>query len=183
MELSTPKLSLDQFTRKANYYVVTLDGRHHYFQVKVEDTGNEHVFRFTKRPPILLPGIVWIGRRAYKVRLADLLRGRIFKSNIIEGITRGGSRASTQRSTSAAATPPSGTGADSGKPGGDLEPGLERYDVLAFAEAADASWQEQTTALLETLYKEEGIEWSSDLVQPQSGDESGAVPDTDQTPQ
>ena len=183
MELSTPKLTLDQFTVKANYYVVALDGRHHYFQVKVEDTGNEQIFKFTKRPPVLLPGIVCIGRKAYKVRLADLLRGRIFKSNIIEGITRGGTSASTQRTDSAAATPSSGTGTDPGQPQDRLEPGLEGYHVLAFAEAADAAWQEQTTALLETLYKEEGIEWTSDLVQPQPGDESGTVSDTDQDPQ
>lgn len=183
MELSTPKLTLSQFTLKANYYVVALDGQHHYFPVKVEDTGNEQLFVFTKRPPILLPGIVCIGRKAYRVRLSDLLRGRIFKSNIIEGTTRGGNRATTRRSTSAAATPTASTGADTSRPIGGLEPGIECLDVLAFAEAADASWQEQTESLLETLYKEEGIEWSPCIAQPQSGDESRTVPDTDQDPQ
>ena len=41
MELSKPKLTLDTFTLKANYYVVDLGGKHHYFPVKVEDTGND----------------------------------------------------------------------------------------------------------------------------------------------
>lgn len=183
MELSKPKLTLDTFTIKANYYVVDLGGKHHYFPVKVEDSGNDHIFRFTRRPPVLLPGIVCIGRKAYRVRLADLIRGRVFKSSLIESSTRGGTRASTQRRTSAAATqlqPSPGSGT-SGL-GAGLEPGLERYDVLAIAEAADAAWQEQATALLEALDKEEGIEWSAVLVQPEQSDEGGTVPDPDSHP-
>lgn len=183
MELSTPKLTLSQFTIKANYYVVDLGGQHHYFPVKVEDTGNEHLFTFTKRPPVLLPGIVCIGRKAYRVRLADLLRGRIFKSSLIESITRGGTSASTQRRTGAAATLSQAPGSDNSGPASGFEPGLESYDVLAIAEAADAAWQEQATALLEALDKEEGIEWAADLVQPESGDEVGTVSDLDQNPQ
>lgn len=182
MKLNEPKHSLDTFKVKANYYVVALDGQHHYFPVKVEDSGNEHLFFFTRRPPILLPGIVCIGRKAYRVRLADVLRGRIFKSNIIEGKTRGGSRASTRRSTSAA-EPILETGLDDRQSRDNLEPGFECPIVLDLSEAADASWQEQTEALLETLYKEEGIEWSPCLVQPEQGNEGGAAPDTDQDSQ
>lgn len=181
MELSKPKLTLDTFTLKANYYVVDLGGKHHYFPVKVEDTGNDHIFRFTKRPPVLLPGIVCIGRKAYRVRLADLIRGRVFKSSILESSTRGGTRASTQRSTSAAATQlQPGTGTHNSEPRAGLEPGLELYDVLAIAEAADAAWQEQATALLEALDKEEGLEWSQVLVQPEQANEGGSVLDSHQ---
>jgi hypothetical protein len=184
MELSKPKLTLDTFTLKSNYYVVDLGGKHHYFPVKVEDAGNDHVIKFLRRPPVLLPGIVCIGKKAYRVRLTDLIRGRILKSLIIESSTRGGTRASTQRSTSAADTSISpSTGGDNSQPRSGNESGLERYDVLAFAEAADAAWQEQATALLEALDKEEGIEWVEVPVQPEQGDAIGPVPDTDQDTQ
>lgn len=184
MELSKPKLTLDTFTLKANYYVVDLGGKHHYFPVKVEDTGNDHVMTFSRRPPVLLPGIVCIGKKAYRVRLSDLIRGRIFKSFIIESSTRGGTRASTQRSNSAADTQLSTrTVGDNSKPRAGIEPGLERYDVLAIAEAADAAWQEQTTALLEAIDKEEGFEWVEVPVQPEQGNAIGPVSDLDQNPQ
>ena len=183
MELSKPKLTLDTFTLKANYYVVDLGGKHHYFPVKVEDTGNDHVMTFSRRPPVLLPGIVCIGKKAYRVRLSDLIRGRIFKSFIIESSTRGGTRASTQRTTSAASQLQPSTGTDNNRSRSSIEPGLERYDVLAIAEAADAAWQEQTTALLEAIDKEEGFEWVEVPVQPEQGNAIGPVSDLDQSPQ
>lgn len=96
-----PKMSRDTLEVRKNYYVLEEDGKYHYFPIKIADIETERpIFRITKFPPVLVDGVVFIKRSAYKVTKDDILRGVVRKSRVIHQAKRAKSNGSSRNISS-----------------------------------------------------------------------------------
>lgn len=153
-----PKLTMNDFKLKNNYYVVTNGEVFNYYPIKVEKDLGTELLRFEKAPPVILEGIAVVNKKMYKVPVQDLLRGIIRKSREINLEVENGSNASdADDSTSATEvidTPVAGRKTVQRKD----ERGISREAEVEVGKTADAAWQDQMRALLVALSEEEGEE-------------------------
>jgi hypothetical protein len=157
-----PKLTIDDFKIKNNYYVVT-DGKvFNYYSIKVEPASESALFfRFEKAPPVILEGIAIINKKVYKVPLQDLLRRIVRKSREVDLRKEDGKQETsigTSDSISADEvidTPVAGAKTVQRK----NERGADREAEVEVGKAADSAWKDQVRALLVTLSEEEGEDW------------------------
>jgi hypothetical protein len=77
-----PKLTMNDFKLKNNYYVVTNGEVFNYYPIKVEKETDAPFIKFEKSPPVILEGLAVVNKQVYRVPLADLLRGIIRKSRL-----------------------------------------------------------------------------------------------------
>lgn len=151
------KLQLPTLTLKNNYFVVQEGQEYHYYPIKAADQDTPGVIRLAARPPVIREGVAIVGRAAYMVSVADLVRGIVRKSSkVTQGRADDSTTTKPGRGTRSSASAPSSGPSDA--PDTD-EPGALSEDLLEVTQAANATWEEQTRALLETLYQEEGLDW------------------------
>lgn len=156
MAKKKPKLTSSTFLLKTNTYAIETNGVFQYYSIKVIDDPAKDVLSFSVRPPVHIAGLVTIKRVTYKVSVRDLLRGVIRKSSVLKSTVNERASKPIRRkpsSKNSIVSPSSCTnsGVDEQRPLPDV--------VLEVCEDANATWSEQTTALLETLHTKEGGDW------------------------
>lgn len=166
---STPvnkaKHSLLEMTVKNNYYIVQQDLFQHYFPIKVQDE-NSNLFRFLKAPSVLMPGIAVIDKQFYTVTLEDLKRGIVRKYRLLQRSVKNATPSSSANSTSVSKPDQLGQVLDVSTIGlqetvldSDERAACETAGMEPTNKLADATWEGQIQALLNTISEKEGGEW------------------------
>ena len=159
-KISLPKMTMETFEIKNNYYAVTDGEVWNYYPVSVEPFSDDaKIIRFTKSPPVLLEGIVILQKRVFNVTIEDLSRRVIRTSReIIQEKTH--ARTATTNTITNLST-------DTISPapiidlGASNQPGLSQEAQLEINKTINAAWDEQIGALLHHIAEKEGsdLEW------------------------
>lgn len=153
---NVPKMSSATLDIKDNYYLVKTGLLYNYYPIKVKPYGaDDAIIRFEKSPPVLMEGIVIVGKKPYHVTPQDLMRQIIRKSREVAVPKRdkvnGKSRAA---STSTVCETLQHSDQQS----------VVRKTEMEVLKDADAAWAEQIGALFDIISEKEGIEYEvSDL--------------------
>ncbi|HET8686729.1 MAG TPA: hypothetical protein VFM18_08700 [Methanosarcina sp.] len=155
-----PKYILPDFELRSGHYVVESEGMYAYYPIKVSTDQASGFFKVTKRPPLLLDGVIILDRKAYVVTTMDIQRGIVRKSSLIlsgraNDSTHSNESTNAPRTGSAALVPR----ADQHQPRNSNEPSISGELGMEIAEAADLAWNRQASSLLQAIHSQEGGEW------------------------
>ncbi len=149
--VNVPKFTENSLVIRNNYYVVTNGEVFNYYSIKIlEGTKESPLLRFEKSPPVLLEGMVIVGKKVYQVTLADLYRRVIRKSREIK------IEASDATNTTATSLSTIVASATDNNPIPNFhESGVSESFDLEITQAANIAWQEEVGSLLSSISEEE----------------------------
>jgi len=148
---NVPKMSSPALEIKNNYYLVKTGLLYNYYPIKVKPfTDGDSIMRFEKAPPVLMEGIVIINKKPYHVTVQDLMRQVIRKSREVAVAKReqanGNSGTTSIKALRQAVQHP-------------VEQGSVREASVEIIEDANAAWEEQIGALLDSFSAKEGADY------------------------
>lgn len=149
---NVPKMSSPTLDIKNNYYLVKTGLLYNYYPIKVKPfTEDDNIIWFEKTPPVLMEGIVIVGKKPYHVTTQDLMRGVIRKSRAVAVAKREKVDGKSESVTSIKSLRQTLQHPD--------EQRVSREASVEILEDANAAWEEQIGALLDSFAAKEGDEY------------------------